>query len=138
MRGPSPAPWPVAKITAWLTPRSVGGISAAAGAGKPGGDARDDAEGDAGLGQRQHLLAGAAEHERVAALEADDARPCRASSTRRAEIASCSAEGWWPRLPAGSIRASGPRKSEDACVDQRVVDDHVGLSRARQMAWSVR
>ena len=43
--------------------------------GDPGGDAGDDLERDAGGGQRLGLLAAAAEDERVAALEPDDAAP---------------------------------------------------------------
>ena len=39
----------------------------------PGRDAGDDLERDPGLAQHERLLAAAAEHERVAALEAHDA-----------------------------------------------------------------
>ena len=45
------------------------------GRGDPGGDAGDDLELDPGRGQRLGLLAAAAEDERVAALEPDDAAP---------------------------------------------------------------
>ena len=40
---------------------------------EPGGDPRNDAEGDAGAGERQRFLAAAPEHERIAALEAEHA-----------------------------------------------------------------
>ena len=41
--------------------------------GEGGGDAGHDVEGDAGGAERRHLLAGAAEDQRIAGLEADDA-----------------------------------------------------------------
>ena len=49
----------------------------------------------------------------------------------------CFGEGLPPRLPAYSITRAGPRMVEHALVDQRVVDDDVGLPRARSRACSV-
>ena len=53
--------------------RSVSGISALGRGGEGGGDAGHDVEGDARRAERRHLLAGPAEDQRIARLEADDA-----------------------------------------------------------------
>ena len=86
-----------------------------------------DPERDAGPGQRQGLLAAAAEHERVAALEAQHPpalagqrdQPGGDALLRRRMRRP-------PRLPANSRVAPGPRHAEDALVDQGVVDHDVG------------
>ena len=65
-------------------PRWVTGMPAAAGHGDRAGHAGDDLDGDAGGHAGQGLLAAAAEHERVAALEPHDPpaapRACSTSS----------------------------------------------------------
>src|ERR1051326_6611401 len=76
--------WPVTSVTdvAWGRggtgmPGGAGGAGDAGvrGAGDGRGDARHDLEGDAGGGELLRLFAAAAEDERIAALEADDALP---------------------------------------------------------------
>ena len=49
------------------------GAADGGGGGERGGDAGDDLEGNAGIGEGGHLFGGAAKDERIAALEADDA-----------------------------------------------------------------
>ena len=57
-------------------------------------------------------------------------RPARASSTSRRLMSACVAEGLPPRLPANSSRACRPASASTRAIDQRVVDDHLGLLQA--------
>ena len=61
--------WPVARITAWFVLRMVAGTPWMASDGEPARHARNDAEGNAGLGQGQRFLAAASEDEGIAAFE---------------------------------------------------------------------
>ena len=83
--------WPVTNATAEASSRWVTGMPAYAGAATPAVTPGHHLERDAGIRQRLRLLAAAAEHERVAALQPHDlatlARPSRTSS---ALISSCS------------------------------------------------
>ena len=67
--------WPATIVTCEETPRWVTGIPAAAGTAATDETPGNDLERDAGLHQRERLLAAASEHERVAALEPHDRRP---------------------------------------------------------------
>jgi hypothetical protein len=49
-------------------------------------DAGDELEGDTGVGERERLLPAAAEHERVAALEADDEAPAAVLDQRAVHL----------------------------------------------------
>ena len=73
---------PATTVTCEATPRCVTGIPAADGHRRERRDAGDDLDRDTGRGERERLLAAAAEHERVAALEPDDVEAlARRSST---------------------------------------------------------
>ena len=86
-----------------------------------------DPERHAGGGQRQRLLAATAEHERIAALEAQHAPPAPARrSIRRWLIRSCAEPLRPARLPTGSKAAAALASARIAGVDQGVVQDHVG------------
>ena len=91
-------------------------------------DTRDDAEADAGRGERQRLLAATAEYQRIAALQphhADDRS--RASSISRSLMRSCGVRVPPARLPTGSRRAG--RQRQDLGRDQRVVQHDIGLGK---------
>ena len=99
---------------------------------KPGGDAGNDAEGDARRRQRHRLLAAAAEHEGIAALEPQHALPGARQRDQpladigldRRRLAAALAGKFEPRLRSG--------QRQDALIDQRVVNDDVGLRQAGQ------
>ena len=69
------------------------------GRGDAGRHAGHDLERDAGLAQHERLLAAAAEHERVAALEAHDAPPGARVLEQQACVSSCGNCGPSPSLP---------------------------------------
>ena len=97
----------------------------------PGGDARHHPERHAGRGQRQRLLAAAPEHERIAALQAQDAQ------ARPGEIDQALVDPELGRArPPGALadRLEGgrrPGERQDLGRDQGIVQDHVGAARAR-------
>ena len=103
------------------------GDAGVGGRGDAGGDAGDDLERDAGLAQQLRLLAAAAEHERVAALEAHDA-PARAGVLEQERV-----RGLLRDLRARALLADVDELGVRARVrerlgrDQAVVEDHVGL-----------
>ena len=107
-----PAAWPVARMSALLTPR-VRRRDARVGQRAEGrGDAGQDAERHAGARQRQRLLAAAAEDVRVAALQAQHPRAARrARPTSSALIAACGVEGWPRRLPTKCSSAAAAARS---------------------------
>ena len=94
------------------------GIAAEASPASPAVRPGDHPERDAGLGQRERLLAAAAEHERICRLSARSTRtPVRASSTRRAEMSACSGDGRPPPL-ARELRAPRGRGRVPGCRDR--------------------
>ena len=99
-----------------------------------GGDARDDAERHAGLDQRQRLLAAAAEHEGIAALE-----PQHALALARQLDQAARDVGLLGRRLAAALAGvfERPRRGAPASAtshDQRVIDDDVGVREAVQRA----
>ena len=82
-------------------------------------DARDDLERDAGLGERERLLAAAAEHERVAALEPDDVEAGGAVGDEQARHRLLLHPG-----PRDHERVVG-RLVDELLGDERVGDEHV-------------
>ena len=101
------------------------------GRGDPGGDAGHDLERDARRAQRERLLAAAAEHERVAALQAHDA-PARPGALEHQRLGLLLGHRASAALLADEqqlgVRA---RAVERRRRDQAVVEDHV---RARRSA----
>ena len=96
-----------------------------------GGDARGhpghDLERDPGRAQRLGLLAAAAEHERIAALQPHDLAPGGAVLDQQPlDLAPAASTGRRPPCRRRSARASGARAVERGRRDQPVVDDHVG------------
>ena len=97
---------------------------------KPRGDAGNDAERHAGGGKRHRLLAAAAEHERIAALEPQHAlararqrdQALADIGLRRRRLAAALAGEFEPRLRAG--------ERQHPLIDQRVMHDDVGLGEA--------
>ena len=90
-----------------------------------GGHAGDDAERDAGLGQRQSLLAAAPEHARVAALEAKHAM---AQARQRNEAVGDARlrRRWLAAALAGKFeRGAGIGERQHARIDEGVMDDDV-------------
>ena len=69
------AEWPDTSVTCAETPRCVTGMPADAGTADSAETPGTTSNGHAGLGERERLLAAAAEDERVAALEAHDLEP---------------------------------------------------------------
>ncbi len=121
---------------------AVGGRDA--GIGQPadaGGDARHDAERNAGLGELAGFLSAAAEDEGIAALEPQDAISlCAQARSAVKEISRCLGEGLPPRLPAYSTAARPARPAQDVGIDQRVVDNDVTvlqsmIAEKRQKPW---
>ena len=82
-------------------------------------------------GKRQHFLAAATEHERIAAFEPRDdparARACRIISR---SMKRCGVDRHPPRLPTSITRASRARMHERAAIDQRIDQHDVGARRA--------
>ena len=96
--------WPVTNATALASSRWVTGMPGVGGRGDARGDAGHDLERDARRAQRLRLLAAAAEHERVAALQPHDAaRRARPCSTSSRSISSCGT--------CGAAAAPCPRRS---------------------------
>ena len=97
------------------------------GCGDAGGHAGHDLERHARLGERLGLLAAAAEHERVAALQAHHPLALRAHARRAARlISSCADAGVAGLLADVDQLGVRPRVLAAAARDQAVVDDHVG------------
>src|SRR5579872_1903464 len=104
--------------------RRNAGVSKAA---DPGGDSRHDAKANASLGQRLDLLAAAAEHERIAAFQAQHAQvlPRQFDQPQRDVFLAV-------RRPAAALAGKfaprlRPGERQHAFRDQRVIDDHVGF-----------
>ena len=117
---------PVVTRTAPLTPRCVTGIDAAAGAAKADDTPGHDLERHAGGLERERFFAAAAEHERIAALEAHDAPAAPRGADQRAD------DRVLPhRLGAAStadedpLRALGQRDCGGR--HQRVVEHEIGF-----------
>ena len=91
-------------------------------------DAGDDLEGNAGLGERERLLAAATEDERVAALEPDDVEAGR----RRRRRAGCVTASCFMPGARDHERVVG-RLVDELLGDERVGDEHVAR-RARARA----
>src|SRR5215472_4973804 len=93
-------------------------------------DARHDSEGDTRRHQRQGLLPPTAEYEGIAALQAQHP-PALASELDQPERDVALLRR---RLAAALARIfqldAGPCEIEDAAIDQRVIDDHLGLAQA--------
>ena len=113
--------------------RRVGGAMGHGDAGRrqaagSGGDARHEAKGDAGCGERQRLLPAPAEDEGIAALEAEHALPLPREPNQPAADVGL-ARG---RLaaPLAGVFERGPRPGQRQNLgrDQSVVDDAIGLS----------
>ena len=93
--------WPVTNATALASPRCVTGMPAYAGAATPAVTPGTTSNGIPAARQRLGLLAAAAEHERVAALQSDDRLPRVAPrSTSSRSISSWDADSPPPSLPA--------------------------------------
>ena len=116
---PSSAVWQLASVTRSETPRCVSGMPAERGDRRGRRDARHDLRGDAGPTQRERLLAAAAEDERVASLQPDDARAGRAVlDEQRID----------PRLAQPVTRHEegvGRSLGDELGGDEPVVDEHV-------------
>src|SRR5262249_18476126 len=107
----------------------------------PRGDTGNDAERDAGLGQRQCLLAAAAEHAGIAALKPQYALAFACDCNQPGGNV-----GLARRPPAAALarvfqRRAGLGQRQDAPVDQRVIDDAVRavegvLRKSRKEDWS--
>ena len=99
-----------------------------------GADAGHDLERDAGLRQRQRLLAAAAEHERVAALQPHhDAASPRLLDQPRVDLALRQTVGARALAREDAERARR-RLVEQGRVDETVVDDHVGAAQHLETA----
>ena len=96
------------------------GIPRRGGHGGEGRDARDDLERHAGLGERERLLAAAAEDERVAALQPDDLEPAPPELDEQ-PVDRLLAQP----VPRRSASASAGASSTSSARDERVVDEHV-------------
>ena len=97
------------------------------GGGERRGDARHDLEGDAGLAQRRHLLAGAAEDERVAGLQPHDAAACRGLAHQQ-RVDLVLRGGMAPlRLPTSMRSRVAAAHGDDCLGHEPVVHDHVGF-----------
>ena len=94
--------------------------------GDPGGDPRDDLERDAGLQADERLLAAAAEHERVAALEPHHAPP--GARMLEQQPVRLLLRYLLPSALLADVEqlGIGPRAGERRGGDQPVVQDHVG------------
>ncbi len=91
------------------------------------GDAGHDAERDARAGQRQRLLAAAAEDEGIAALEAQHALPGARQADESLGNVRLLRRRLAAALPGIVERRARPRQLQNARVDQRIVDDGVGV-----------
>ena len=89
--------------------------------------------GDAGFLERERFLAAAAEHERVAALEAHDALAALGRADHQAVDAVLI-----DRVPAGALADVEPlrlrRELEQPLRDERVVEHEVGLAQPARAA----
>ncbi len=118
--------WPVTSATALAIPALRDGDARVGGRRDPGGHARDDLERDPGLPQRERLLAAAAEHERVPALQPHDGPPGPRPLEHQlldlrllgGAAPALLADEHQLRVRAGAV--------EGAVGDQAVVEDHVG------------
>src|SRR6516165_4071038 len=101
----SSAPWPAAKMTARLIPRSVAGMPAAASAARPAvtpGMMRN------GMPARASVMASSPPRPNTKGsppLRRSTRWRARASAMRRSLMSACNGEGLPPRLPANSSRA---------------------------------
>jgi hypothetical protein len=91
----------------------------------PRGDAGDDAEGNAGGGERQRLLAAAAEDEGIAALEAQHPFALSRQPNEPLGDVGLLLRGFSAALSGVFERGAGRGKAEDTLVHQGVVDDRV-------------
>ena len=98
----------------------------------PGGDARDDAEWDPGLGECQCLLAAAAEDAGIAALEPQDTTTLLRQPDQPGRDIGL-ARRWPAAALAGMVeRRSGPRQGQDAWIDERIIDHDIGTRESMQ------
>ena len=93
-----------------------------------GADAGDDAERNPRLDQGEPLLAAAAEDERIAALQPQHTPAIPGMADQPAGNI-----GLFRRRPSAAFAGvdklgAGPREVEDARIDQRVINHHVGLA----------
>ena len=73
--------------------------------GEAGGDAVDDLDLEAERAQVRDFLAAAAEHERIAALEANDALAAHRLAAIKRSMKACGVLAQPPRLPTSTMRA---------------------------------
>jgi hypothetical protein len=103
----------------------VTGIPAAAGAADGVGDAGDDVVGHAGALERERLFSTASEDERVAALQPHHAPPAARRPNHQRLYRRLR-----QRMAAGALADEEPlrcaRVTEDALVDERVVEHEIG------------
>ena len=95
-------------------------------AARPGGDAVDDLDLDAGVAQVLDLLAAAAEDERVAALQAHHVFAFRAAVTISRSMKACGVLLQPPRLPTCTMRCGGRASAAQDLVADEVVDQQHG------------
>ena len=100
--------------------------------GESGGHSGDDAKGHARRRERQNFFAAAAEDEGVAALQSQHAQ----SAARKIDEQCADVflgDGGLAASLAGEVQPRAlARQGQNAGIDQRVVNDHVGLNQARQ------
>ena len=117
-------------MMAWLTPRMVAGIDAADSAAIPAvmpGMMRKGMPASASAmasSPPRPNMQGSPPFSRSTRLFR------RASSIKRLEISACCADGRPPRLPAYSSSRLRARERQHALVDQRVMNDDIGLGEA--------
>ena len=124
--------WPVTTVKC-VDSAAVGDRDAGVGGRADGaGDAGHDLERDAGRGERLGLLAAAAEHERVAALQPHDAsRPVRpALDEQRVDLVLGEVDLARAPCPPTMQLGAGGREVEQRRRRQPVVHDDVGARRA--------
>ena len=92
-----------------------------------GRDAGNDLEGDAGGDEGEGLFAAAAEHERIAALQSDDALATLGRPHHQA-VDRLLADRGPPRTLAHGEAARPGSEVEGAGVDERVIQHEVGLA----------
>jgi hypothetical protein len=94
-------------------------------------DAGHDLERDAGLGERERLLASAAEHEGIAALEAHDALAALGGADH--DAVDLLLGDVMPARALPHVEALGlARELQDGGVHEGVVEDEVGLGQPRR------
>ena len=105
--------------------------------GEPARHAGNDAEGNAGLRERQRLLAAAPEDEGIAALEPQHALALAGKLDQPLADVLLHGRGLAAALSGIFEQGAFAGEGKDGRVDQRVVDDDVGRASAFK-AWIVR